>query len=190
MRTSSIHTSRVQNTLSVSFRPPLSSTVLAHHRYLNRTNPTSITLPRENLSFLRSFRTFKFPAGMLIGNFDISLMCSEAVAPLFKNSHIRSFFASITKPIVINVEPLFLIRKCPWNLACHHVVVKPARNDSPGNRSATVSEHQGEMVPRKIATRWVWRAKKRGYVTETANQFKSWSLLQLVILPRKQKSIN
>ena len=47
---------------------------------------------------------------MLIGNFDKSLVCSEAVASLFKNGHIGSFFAFITKPIVINVEPLFLIR--------------------------------------------------------------------------------
>ena len=47
---------------------------------------------------------------MLIGNFDKSLVCSEAVAPLFKNAHFKSFFACITKPIVINVEPLFLIR--------------------------------------------------------------------------------
>ena len=47
---------------------------------------------------------------MLIGNFDKSLMCSEAVAPLFKNGPRGSFFACIRKPIVINVEPLFLLR--------------------------------------------------------------------------------
>ena len=48
---------------------------------------------------------------MLIGNFDKSPVCSEAVAPLFINGHIRSFFACITRPIVINVEPLFSIRR-------------------------------------------------------------------------------
>ena len=37
-------------------------------------------------------------------------MCSYAVPPLFKNGHIGSFFACITKPIVINVEPLSLLR--------------------------------------------------------------------------------
>ena len=52
---------------------------------------------------------------MLIGNFDKSLMCSEAVAPLIRNGRIRSFFACTTKSIVINVEPLFLIQ-CIWIL--------------------------------------------------------------------------
>ena len=47
-----------------------------HRRYLHRTNPTSITLPRENLTFLQSFLAFKFPARMLIRNFDKSLVCS------------------------------------------------------------------------------------------------------------------
>ena len=47
---------------------------------------------------------------MLIGNFDKSLMCSEAVAPLLRNGRIGSFFACTRKPIVINVEPLFLIQ--------------------------------------------------------------------------------
>ena len=56
----------------------------------------------ENLFFLQSFRAFKFPARMLNGNFDKSLVCSEAVAPLFKNGHVGSFFACITKPVVIN----------------------------------------------------------------------------------------
>ena len=64
----------------------------------------------ENLSFLQSFRVFKFPARVIIGNFDESLVCSEAVAPLFKNGHVGSFFACITKPILMNVEPLFLIQ--------------------------------------------------------------------------------
>ena len=36
----------------------------------------------EKLSFLQSFRAFKFPSCMLIGNFHKSLVCSEAVAPL------------------------------------------------------------------------------------------------------------
>ena len=61
------------------------------------------------MPFLQFFRAFKFPSRMLIENFDKSLVCSEAVAPLFKNSHVGSFFACITKPIVINVEPLFFI---------------------------------------------------------------------------------
>ena len=47
---------------------------------------------------------------MLIGNFDKSLVCSEAVALLLKNGHVGSFFACITKPIVIDFEPLFLIQ--------------------------------------------------------------------------------
>ena len=47
---------------------------------------------------------------MLIGNFDKSLMRFKAVAPWFKNGYIGSFFACIRKPIVINVEPLFLLR--------------------------------------------------------------------------------
>ena len=52
---------------------------------------------KENLSgrtvpFLQIFRAFKFPSRMLIGNFGKSLVCSEAVAPLFKNSHVGSFF--------------------------------------------------------------------------------------------------
>ena len=37
-------------------------------------------------------------------------MCSKAVPPLFKNGHIGSYFACITKPIVINVEQLSLLR--------------------------------------------------------------------------------
>ena len=93
--------------------------------FLQRTNATSITLPGENSSFLYSFRAFKFPARMLIGNCDKSPVCSEAVAPLFKNVHIGSFFACITKPIVINVEPLFLIEEFPklcfflcYNISC------------------------------------------------------------------------
>ena len=68
-----------------------------HNHYLHRTKPTSITLAGENLSSLQSFREFKFPARMLIGNFDKSLVCCKAVAPLFKNSHIGSCFACITK---------------------------------------------------------------------------------------------
>ena len=43
-----------------------------------------------SLSFLQPFRAFKFPARMLIGNFDKFLMCSEAVVPLFKNGHMGS----------------------------------------------------------------------------------------------------
>ena len=84
-------------------RPP-------HHGYLHRTNPTSITLPRENLFFLRSFRALKFPARMLMKTSTNPSRVLKLFAPLFKNGHIRSSFACITKPIVINVEPLFLRR--------------------------------------------------------------------------------
>ena len=58
-----------------------------------------------SLSFLQSFWAFKFPARMLIGNFDKSFMRSKAVAPLLKNGHKGSFFACMTMPIVIIVEP-------------------------------------------------------------------------------------
>ena len=40
-----------------------------------------------------------------VENFNKSLVCSEAVAPLFKNGHFGSFFACIIKPIFYNVEP-------------------------------------------------------------------------------------
>ena len=78
--------------------------------YNRRPYPSSApSLFAPNFSFLQSFRALKFSARMLIGNFDKSLMCSETVASLFKNGHIGPFFACTTKPIVVNVGPLFLI---------------------------------------------------------------------------------
>ena len=58
------------------------------------------------LSFLQPFGTFKFPARMLIGNFDKSLMYSAVRCAIVQKWSQR---VSITKPIVINVEQLFLV---------------------------------------------------------------------------------
>jgi len=78
----------------------------------------------DNLSFFQSFQTFKFSARMLIGNFYKSLVWSEAAGLLFKNGNVGSFFACITKPIVINayVEPLFMIRSWILSQSCKRSV--------------------------------------------------------------------
>jgi len=46
----------------------------------------------------------------MIGNFENSREHLEAYKAIVSNDHIRSFLGLITMPIVINVEPLFLIR--------------------------------------------------------------------------------
>ena len=63
--------------------------------------------PTLELGQYSSFRAFIFPACMLFGNLFKSLVCSETVAPLFKNRHIGPFLACRTKSTVINV---FLIK--------------------------------------------------------------------------------
>ena len=46
----------------------------------------------------------------VIGNFENSRWHLKAYAAIVSNDHIRPILGLITMPIVINVEPLFLIR--------------------------------------------------------------------------------
>jgi len=49
---------------------------------------------------------------MVIGNFKNSRGHLEAYTAIVQNDHIRPILGLITMPIVINVEPVFLIRSC------------------------------------------------------------------------------
>ena len=49
---------------------------------------------------------------MVIGNFKNSRGHLEAYTAIVQNDHIRPILGLITMPIVINVEPVFLIRVC------------------------------------------------------------------------------
>ena len=74
-----------------------------------------------SLSFLQPFGTFKFTARMLIGNFDKSLIYSEVRCAIVQKWSQR---VSITKPIVINVEQLFLITGLVHRAICCRSIAK------------------------------------------------------------------
>ena len=67
-----------------------------------------------SLSFLQPFWAFKFPARMLIGNFEIPHVFWSCCAIVQK----WPSRVIITKPIVINVERVSLIRWRPTRLDC------------------------------------------------------------------------
>ena len=85
--------------------------------YLHRQDYTNTISPQENLSSVQSFRSCKFRARMVIGNFKNSRGHLEAYTTIVQNDHIRPILGLITIPIVINVEPVFLIRTWPCHIA-------------------------------------------------------------------------
>jgi len=58
---------------------------------------------------------------MVIGNFKNSRGHLEAYIAIVQNDHIRPILGLITMPIVINVEPVFLIQ----NRKNHCIALKP-----------------------------------------------------------------
>ena len=91
----------------------ITTVISTHHPSIAILHRPSIPFLGENLPFPLFVRSFKVPARMQIGNFEIPACSFKVLPPLLKNGHIRSFFDPYTKAIVIKIVPPFLIRYFP-----------------------------------------------------------------------------
>ena len=107
---------------------------------------------------------------MLIGNFGKSLVCSEALAPFFKNSHIGSFFSCKTKAYCYQCWATFLDTKCLTGLEDAF----PA-----GCRWKDCNS----TVLLKVALLWIVLMFRS--IRATALHYQRWHLMKVVVLDTK-----
>ncbi len=107
---------KVRKTKSGNFRYIQVNSKLKQFQFAHSRRPTShptVTIFTERIIPIPTYlgenlscRSFKSPARIVIGNFGNSLEYLEAITTIV---HIGSIMGRETEPIIVEVEPLFLI---------------------------------------------------------------------------------